>query len=112
MKKIRFKKQYYKIGEAAQLLSVRPSVLRFWETEFNIATPKMPSGQRIYSVQGLQLLFKIKYLLYEEKYTIEGAKKKLKNRQLKLPMDQMLIEDTLHHVKKELKKLLDSYEQD
>lgn len=110
MKKIRYKKKYYKIGEAAQLLGVRPSVLRFWESEFKMDTAKLPSGQRIYSVREIKLLFTIKFLLYEEKFTIEGAKRKLKSRQLKLPLEQMLIEDTLHYVKKELLKLLESYD--
>jgi len=72
------KKLYYKIGEACKLLEIQPYVLRYWETEFPFLSPnKSKSGQRVYSDQDLDVIRRIKELLYEEGYTIAGAKKKL-----------------------------------
>ena len=72
------KKLYYKIGEACKKLDIQPYVLRYWETEFPPLSPdKSKSGQRVYSQQDLAVIRRIKELLYEEGYTIAGAKKKL-----------------------------------
>jgi DNA-binding transcriptional MerR regulator len=72
------KKLYYKIGEACKVLEIQPYVLRYWEKEFPFLTPdKSKSGQRVYSQQELDTIRRIKELLYEEGYTIAGAKKKL-----------------------------------
>lgn len=68
----------YKIGEAAALLGVKPFVLRYWETEFpGLAPIRTGKGQRLYSEAHLRLLEKIKTLLYEEKLTIDGARRRL-----------------------------------
>ncbi len=72
------KKLYYKIGEACKRLEIQPYVLRYWETEFPFLSPnKSKSGQRVYSDHELDVIRRIKELLYEEGYTIAGAKKKL-----------------------------------
>jgi DNA-binding transcriptional MerR regulator len=72
------KRLYYKIGEACKALGIQPYVLRYWETEFPALTPsKSRSGQRVYSGKELEIIRRIKELLYEEGYTIAGAKKKL-----------------------------------
>ena len=72
------KQLYYKIGEACRLLEIQPYVLRYWETEFPVLAPsKSKSGQRVYSDKELSLIRRIKELLYEEGYTIAGAKKRL-----------------------------------
>lgn len=72
------KKLYYKIGEACKLLDIQAYVLRYWETEFPFLKPdKSRSGQRVYGQQELEVIRRIKALLYEEGYTIAGAKKKL-----------------------------------
>lgn len=72
------KKLYYKIGEACKILDIQPYVLRYWETEFPFLNPnKSKSGQRVYSEHELDIIRRIKELLYEEGYTIAGAKKKL-----------------------------------
>lgn len=77
--KVRVQKRlYYKIGEACKALGIQPYVLRYWETEFPALTPsKSRSGQRVYSEKELEVIRRIKELLYEEGYTIAGAKKKL-----------------------------------
>ena len=69
-------KLYYKIGEISKSLSLNPSVLRFWETEFSQLKPRKSStGQRLYSKNDLDLLVTIRKLLYRDKLTIEGARR-------------------------------------
>ncbi len=72
------KRLYSKIGEACKELGIQPYVLRYWETEFPALAPsKSRSGQRVYSENELEIIRRIKQLLYDEGYTIAGAKKKL-----------------------------------
>ena len=74
------KKLYYSIGEVAELTSLKPYVLRYWETEFPVLKPtKNRAGNRIYKDRDIKILFHVKYLLYDQKYTIEGARKQLKS---------------------------------
>jgi DNA-binding transcriptional MerR regulator len=71
-------KPYYRIGEVAELVGVEPHVLRFWEREFrNIRPTKSTKGQRVYSRRDVENLFRVRDLLYNEGFTIAGAKKKL-----------------------------------
>jgi DNA-binding transcriptional MerR regulator len=71
-------KLYFKIGEVSSLLTVEPYVLRFWETEFpKLAPKKTDKGQRMYRRKDVELLLQIKHLLYEKKFTIEGARQYL-----------------------------------
>ena len=70
---------YFKIGEAARLCAVKPYVLRYWETEFRSIKPhKTRSQQRLYRRKDLELLLKIRHLLYKERFTIEGARARLR----------------------------------
>ncbi|MBI3939430.1 MAG: MerR family transcriptional regulator [Acidobacteria bacterium] len=72
------RKLYYKIGEVCDLCEIQPHVLRYWETEFAELSPaKNNSGQRVYRYGDLQIVRRIKQLLYDEGYTIAGANKKL-----------------------------------
>ncbi len=72
-------KLYYRIGEVAKLLGVKPYVLRYWETEFSVLKPgKTPSRHRLYRRRDVETLLEIKRLLYEEGFTIAGAKKRIK----------------------------------
>jgi DNA-binding transcriptional MerR regulator len=72
------KKHYYKIGEVCSLTDTQPYVLRFWESEFpQLAPDKSRTGQRVYRPRDVELILEIKKLLYEEGYTIAGARKKL-----------------------------------
>ena len=72
-------KLYFKVGEVSDILEVPAYVLRFWETEFKRINPKRTaSGQRLYRKSDIELILKIKYLLYEKKFTIQGAKQHLK----------------------------------
>jgi DNA-binding transcriptional MerR regulator len=72
-------KLYFRIGEVAKILGVKPYVLRYWETEFSVLRPgKTPSRHRLYRKRDVETLLEIKRLLYEEGFTIAGAKKRLK----------------------------------
>jgi DNA-binding transcriptional MerR regulator len=72
-------KPFFKIGEAARLCGVKPYVLRYWETEFRSVRPqKTRSQQRLYRRKDLELLLKIRHLLYQERFTIEGARARLR----------------------------------
>jgi DNA-binding transcriptional MerR regulator len=71
-------KLYFRIGEVAGLLAVEPYVLRYWETEFpSLAPKKSGTGHRLYRRKDVELLLKIKHLLYDKRYTIEGARQSL-----------------------------------
>ena len=71
-------KLFFKIGEVAELTGTKPHVLRYWESEFKMLRPaKGESGQRVYRRKDVELVFAIKNLLYEENFTIAGAKKQL-----------------------------------
>ena len=72
-------KLYYRIGEVAELTGVKPYVLRYWESEFRWMAPnKSRSNQRLYRPQDIETILLIKKLLYDERFTIAGAKKRLK----------------------------------
>src|SRR5712664_4099323 len=71
-------KLFFKIGEVCELAGVQAHVLRYWETEFPMLTPqKNRAGQRTYRRRDVEMALRIKELLYDEQYTIAGAKKKL-----------------------------------
>lgn len=73
-------KLYFRIGEVAEIVGVEPHVLRYWETEFRSVKPeKSRKGQRVYSRRDVDVLLKVKDLLYGHRYTIAGAKRKLRN---------------------------------
>ena len=75
-------KLYYSISEVSKITSLKQYVLRYWETEFpNLKPKKNSAGNRSYRQSDIDLINKIKYLLYEKKYTIEGAREKLKNKE-------------------------------
>ncbi|HEV8341823.1 MAG TPA: MerR family transcriptional regulator [Candidatus Binatia bacterium] len=105
-------KLYFKIGEVSRILGVEPYVLRFWETEFDTLKPgKAPSRHRLYKKRDVELLLEIKRLLYAEGFTIEGARKRLRDNrreernQLKLPLSESKFRSALIKIKKDLQSL-------
>ena len=96
-------KRYFRIGEASRIIGVEPYVLRYWESEFSQVRPeRADSNQRTYQRQDLENLLLIKKLLYEERMTIEGAKRRLKQeKDKKTTVDSTLLED----IKTELKEI-------
>jgi len=72
------KKVYYSIGEVCDLTGLKPHVLRYWETQFDVLNPtKNRAGNRVYRSKEIEVILLVKHLLYEKKYTIEGANKRL-----------------------------------
>ena len=72
-------KLYYRIGEVAGIVGVEPHVLRYWETEFRSIRPqKSAKGQRVYTRRDVETLLKVKELLYAHRFTIAGARRKLR----------------------------------
>ncbi len=73
-------KLFFKIGEVCELAGVQAHVLRYWESEFpTLAPQKNRAGQRVYRKRDVEMALRIKELLYEDQYTIAGAKKRLAN---------------------------------
>jgi DNA-binding transcriptional MerR regulator len=73
------KKEYYSIGEVCELAGLKPHVLRYWETQFKALQPtKNRAGNRVYRPKEVELVLFVKHLLYEEKYTIEGADRRIR----------------------------------
>jgi len=104
-------KLFYKIGEVSKIADVEPYVLRYWETEFPFLKPrKNKSGQRVYVKRDLELVLQIKRLLYEERYTIEGVRKKFgepdTTAQYQPPVIQSSAKEVVEKVKKRLREIL------
>ena len=97
-------KRYFRIGEASRIIGVEPYVLRYWESEFPQVRPeRADSNQRTYQRQDLENLLTVKKLLYEEKMTIEGAKRRLRQEKGdKISVDSAFLDD----IKIELSKIL------
>ena len=109
-------KLYYSIGEVAAITGVKPHILRFWENEFPILRPQRhQSGKdRRYRERDVQLILTIKRLVYQEKYTIEGARKKLEDRHFlkeALRETDVRMEPTLEWVRREIAALWDLFKQ-
>lgn len=106
------KKTHYSIREVSRITSLQAYVLRYWETEFPELRPrKNRTGSRAYCLDDIKLIFLIKKLLYREKYTIAGARQRLKamrqtSPQLSLSFDDLRSEDAIFEIKKELENLL------
>jgi DNA-binding transcriptional MerR regulator len=107
------KKLYYSIGEVSRITDLEPHVLRYWESEFPKLRPqKNKAGNRTYRIKDIQLIFQIKKLLYEDRFTIEGAKQRLTSgvegepNQLKLTFTGDKPKVLVSKVKKELQDIL------
>lgn len=115
-------KRTHKIGDVCRMASVQPYVLRYWETEFPALAPtKSGGGQRLYSQREIDIVMRIKQLLYSEGFTIAGAKKKLEseldeNHQLTVSVEDTEpvssaeseeLEELLQDTKKELRRIVE-----
>jgi DNA-binding transcriptional MerR regulator len=117
MKKELPEKLFYKIGEVAEYTELEPYVLRYWEGEFSLKLTKSKNHQRLYQRKDVDQILKIKTLLYDEKFTIAGAKRKLREKkkgnegQLLLQLSsgdgaERKLKAALTQVKEELESLL------
>lgn len=104
-------KLYYRIGEVEHLTEVPAYVLRYWESEFKLLRPKKnPAGQRLYRRRDLDLILRIKSLLYGERLTLEGAKKRLLaesrgTTQMDLGLRGAAVEEALRRTRERLRTL-------
>jgi DNA-binding transcriptional MerR regulator len=105
-------KLYYRIGEVEEITAVPAYVLRYWESEFKLLRPKKnPAGQRLYRPRDVELVQRIKTLLYDERLTLEGAKKRLlaesrkATHQLDLGLRETMYADALKRVRERLTAL-------
>jgi len=111
-------KLYFRIGEVSALLGVETYVLRYWETEFpSLAPKKSGTGHRLYRRKDVELLLRIKHLLYEKRFTIEGARQSLQNdspkakatkaRPPRTQADLFSHDDPLPDIRKQLAEILE-----
>jgi DNA-binding transcriptional MerR regulator len=109
-------KLYFKIGEVSDLLGVEPYVLRYWESEFPSLSPKKSgTGHRLYRRKDVELLLRIKHLLYDKRFTIEGARQWL-HTETKKPapskaaakriQQELFSEDPIPGIRRELEEIL------
>jgi DNA-binding transcriptional MerR regulator len=104
-------KLYYRIGEVETITEIPAYVLRYWESEFKLLRPKKnPAGQRLYRKADLELVLRIKSLLYDERLTLEGAKKRLRSEsrgldQMDLGLRGATLEDALKRTRNRLQAI-------
>lgn len=103
-------KLFFKIGEVAELAGIEQHVLRYWEEEIDSLKPKKnKSGQRLYQKRDVELIFEIKHLLYAEKFTVAGARKKLKqNKKKETQLDIAFDRENFVEWKEEIRQDLES----
>lgn len=113
MKSLPTGKLYYSISEVSDLLGVKPHVLRYWETQFKMLRPrKGRGGARMYKKRDIEVLFDIKQLLYDQRFTIAGARRKILDDrqngkdQIELPFTKLDREETLRALRKDMEALL------
>ena len=98
------KKLYYSIGEVSKMVDLKSYVLRYWETEFKqLSPPKNRAGNRTYRKKDIDLIIDIKDLLYNKKFTIEGARSMLSS---KKSSESPLLDKQLDTIKKELLEII------
>jgi DNA-binding transcriptional MerR regulator len=105
------RKEYYSIGEVCDLVDLKPHVLRYWESQFPPLKPsKNRAGNRVYQRKEIRLIILVKRLLYEEKYTIEGARQKVEELRRGGELDsasrQTLDRATVDEIRGELREVL------
>lgn len=99
-------KLFYKINEVGNITGIKPHVLRYWESEFTELKPKKDTNdQRLYKQAEIELILKIKQLLYQDMYTIAGARKLLKRTGKKKIAKNIDIESSLKAIKEELHRI-------
>ena len=103
--------EFFSIGEVCSMTDLKPHVLRYWESQFRFLNPaKNRSGNRVYQRREVEMIMLVKHLLYDDKYTIEGARQKIdeqrKGGKIKGVARQALKVETLEGLERELEGLL------
>lgn len=109
------RREYYSIGEVCQMAGLKPHVLRYWETQFRELSPsKNRAGNRVYRAREIKIIELVKHLLYDEKYTIDGARRKLEILREKGSLDEVagkvLDRQALLRLKEGVRELIDVLE--
>ncbi len=105
-KRVSSDRLFYKIGEISNIAKIEPHVLRYWESEFPFLKPrKNKTGQRVYTRKDLELVLQIKNLLYKEKYTIAGVRKKFGDNTIRKNSVSL---QTIQEIRKKLKDILNT----
>jgi DNA-binding transcriptional MerR regulator len=104
--------EFFSIGDVCQLTDLKPHVLRYWESQFRFLNPaKNRSGNRVYQRREIELIMLVKHLLYTEKYTIEGARRRIEQYRrtgtLKSESRVALQHETIESLRTDLKTILD-----
>ena len=104
--------EFFSIGDVCQLTDLKPHVLRYWESQFRFLNPaKNRSGNRVYQRREIELILLVKHLLYNEKYTIEGARRRIeqyrRTGELRLEARRALQLETIEGLRTELRAVLD-----
>ncbi len=104
--------EFFSIGDVCQLTDLKPHVLRYWESQFRFLNPaKNRSGNRVYQRREIELIMLVKHLLYSEKYTIEGARRRIEQYRrtglLKSEARFALQRETIENLSTELNTILD-----
>ena len=104
---------YYSISEVSELVGVKPHVLRYWETQFKMLRPKKGrGGARMYRKREVEILFEIRQLLYDQRFTIAGARRKIlddrtdERDQIELPFTKLDREEMIRALRKDMEGLL------
>jgi len=110
---------YYSISEVSDLVGVKPHVLRYWESQFKMLRPKKGrGGARMYRKRDVEVLFEIKQLLYDQRFTIAGARRRIldgtkdEKEQIELPFSKLDREETLRALRKDMEGLLNLLRQE
>lgn len=103
--------EFFSIGDVCELTELKPHVLRYWESQFKFLSPaKNRSGNRVYQRREIEMVMLVKHLLYADKYTIEGARRKLdefrKNGGMKPAVREGLDTEMVQMVERDLQEIL------
>ena len=119
MKSLPTGRLYYSISEVSDLVGVKPHVLRYWETQFKMLRPKKGrGGARMYRKRDVEVLFEIKQLLYDQRFTIAGARRRIldgrsdEKEQIEFPFSKLDREETLRALRKDMEGLLNLLRQE
>lgn len=115
MKQVPAGRLYYSISEVSDMMDVKPHVLRYWETQFKMLRPKKGrGGARMYRRRDVELLFEIRKLLYEQRYTIAGARRKMLDErseggerdQMEMPFHKLERDEMVRTIRRDLEDVL------
>lgn len=120
MKSVPAGRLYYSISEVSDMMGVKPHVLRYWESQFRMLRPKKGrGGARMYRRRDVEVLFEIKKLLYDQRFTIAGARRKMlddrsggQKEQIELPFHKLERSEMVRTIRRDLEEVLELLRRD